>query len=438
MADSVTNVQIEDVLSSIRKLVSEEVRAQSRETANQPRRPDRPAAPAADDRLILTPSLRVTPQTAAEETGDDEGEAGFIHAESDDAPEREADLLNLMERVRAAGDRHSRIEANRPTGIAPVRDPATEARDAGSPDIAIEAALAALGVARDADPDAPEADAPDPTLLPASEAAEPDALTGEAESDEREASVAPAEEELDEGIAVSRGAIPTPPETGEDVVPTFLRHRGVTSLGQRVAEVEAVVSTSGGEWEPEADEISDAAPQRLDPAPAWDDEDEDEAQADALAAETWQTDPTALSADEAWAVDPIDDADIAAMADASLRAVTPLAAVKPERDIEDRDAGVEDAETADADAARDVASVAEAEDRDPPEDDFDDAAFDEAGRNALTAEDTAVLDEEMLRDLVAEIVRQELQGALGERITRNVRKLVRREIHRALSAQDFS
>jgi hypothetical protein len=51
--------------------------------------------------------------------------------------------------------------------------------------------------------------------------------------------------------------------------------------------------------------------------------------------------------------------------------------------------------------------------------------------------ETAVLDEDMLRDLVAEIVRQELQGELGERITRNVRKLVRREIHRALTAQLF-
>lgn len=50
----------------------------------------------------------------------------------------------------------------------------------------------------------------------------------------------------------------------------------------------------------------------------------------------------------------------------------------------------------------------------------------------------AVLDEEMLRDLVAEIVREELQGALGERITRNVRKLVRAEIQRALAANKFS
>ncbi|MEM7522010.1 MAG: hypothetical protein AAF307_13385 [Pseudomonadota bacterium] len=48
-----------------------------------------------------------------------------------------------------------------------------------------------------------------------------------------------------------------------------------------------------------------------------------------------------------------------------------------------------------------------------------------------------LIDEDALRDLVSEIVRAELQGALGERITRNVRKLVRREIHRALTAQEL-
>ena len=46
-----------------------------------------------------------------------------------------------------------------------------------------------------------------------------------------------------------------------------------------------------------------------------------------------------------------------------------------------------------------------------------------------------LLDEETLHELVTEIVRQELQGALGERITRNVRKLVRREIQIALAAK---
>ncbi len=56
--------------------------------------------------------------------------------------------------------------------------------------------------------------------------------------------------------------------------------------------------------------------------------------------------------------------------------------------------------------------------------------------NDIPAAGEDVLDEEALRDLVADVVRQELQGALGERITRNMRKLIRREINRALAAQD--
>lgn len=50
---------------------------------------------------------------------------------------------------------------------------------------------------------------------------------------------------------------------------------------------------------------------------------------------------------------------------------------------------------------------------------------------------TGTMDEDELRELIANIVRQELRGALGERITRNIRKLVRREINRALAAQNL-
>ncbi len=61
-----------------------------------------------------------------------------------------------------------------------------------------------------------------------------------------------------------------------------------------------------------------------------------------------------------------------------------------------------------------------------------------ATETLLETEDLgAVLDEEALRDMVSEIVRQELQGPLGERITRNVRKLVRREIYHALAANEL-
>ncbi len=73
------------------------------------------------------------------------------------------------------------------------------------------------------------------------------------------------------------------------------------------------------------------------------------------------------------------------------------------------------------------------------------ARVDRDKTNDATAQDPAfdltggddLLDEEVLRDLVAEIVRQELQGEMGQRITRNIRKLVRREISRALLSRDL-
>lgn len=49
----------------------------------------------------------------------------------------------------------------------------------------------------------------------------------------------------------------------------------------------------------------------------------------------------------------------------------------------------------------------------------------------------AVLDEAALQEIVRQTLRHELQGELGERITRNVRKLVRAEINRALMARDL-
>ncbi len=69
----------------------------------------------------------------------------------------------------------------------------------------------------------------------------------------------------------------------------------------------------------------------------------------------------------------------------------------------------------------------------------DDAAatFDADSIAASIFGDDAVIDEAVLRELVADIVRQELQGKLGERITRNVRKLVRREIYRVISSESF-
>jgi len=47
------------------------------------------------------------------------------------------------------------------------------------------------------------------------------------------------------------------------------------------------------------------------------------------------------------------------------------------------------------------------------------------------------IDEDTMRDIVSEMVRAELQGDLGDRITRNVRKLVRREIQHALASREL-
>lgn len=47
------------------------------------------------------------------------------------------------------------------------------------------------------------------------------------------------------------------------------------------------------------------------------------------------------------------------------------------------------------------------------------------------------LTEDVIRPIVAELIREELKGELGERITRNVRKLVRREILRIIDSREF-
>ena len=100
---------------------------------------------------------------------------------------------------------------------------------------------------------------------------------------------------------------------------------------------------------------------------------------------------------------------------------------------EDDDPSADDTVEIEGTAAEDVTPTQE--DASQPSDIAPDA--DVTPDPELFADDAAIIDEETLRDMVSEIVREELQGVLGERITRNVRKLVRREIHRALAAQDL-
>lgn len=81
-----------------------------------------------------------------------------------------------------------------------------------------------------------------------------------------------------------------------------------------------------------------------------------------------------------------------------------------------------------------------------------DDAFEQALANAVGADDAsdsdareaqsgpvtepARIDIADIRPLISSLIREELQGDLGERITRNVRKLVRQEIQRALTLRE--
>ena len=62
----------------------------------------------------------------------------------------------------------------------------------------------------------------------------------------------------------------------------------------------------------------------------------------------------------------------------------------------------------------------------------DDSAGPSAPAQPPRTETDQIIDEGMLYQLVAHIVRQELQGELGEKITRNIRKLVRQEVAREM------
>ena len=61
----------------------------------------------------------------------------------------------------------------------------------------------------------------------------------------------------------------------------------------------------------------------------------------------------------------------------------------------------------------------------------------EAARKSDADLSSGIVDEVAMRELIGKLVRAELQGEFGDRISRNVRKLVRREIQRAISSIDL-
>lgn len=396
MSDPVTNVEIEDVLSSIRRLVSENARHDMRGLSGGSARETTPKLPA--DRLVdgaaaqpgragkvepglllLTPAHRIEDEAEAEPPMDEVHDDGpeTAHHWADDGAEAAPD-----EAEASAAPSAAELEAL--AGIVGLEAAVSDAVNAALDDV--------LG---DAD-GAPTQQAGDEAGLEPERlgdvAWDADDLSGVVRT-EAEMAEAPIEEETGTEAVFSslRFAHAAPqPGTEAEVQPGEL-----SSLASRIAGLEAAVAESADdEWEPDGTGEGDNAG----------------APVDAL---NWEDAEAADGVDHAWEADPLDEVE-----EADLAEPEPTATV--EVDAEPELAADPTIEPIPADDATDPQPAREF----APKDDF----FVEA---------ESVIDEDMLRDLVSDIVRRELQGSLGERITRNVRKLVRREIHRALSARDL-
>lgn len=311
MSDAVTNVEIEDVLSSISRLVSEDTR------------PSRDAQPnPMADRLVLTPAFRVPDA-------------------QEDAPEAAED------------DDHGVLDDVAEAAIADVMESqATPDPETGNDD------------------ETSDADRADEAAFVAVEDSFDDADYGDSSYDDDSY-----EEENSWPVEPTQEAS-VPDMSGDAEPSSTTKADDVDDVASRVTLLQEAFSSVEEEWEPDAENESAAAPTPFEEMPeldAWEDVDDD------IASEN--TVPFIARATASVDADKIQD-------------------------------HVHSDQMADAKALTD----------DDPE---------------VFLSDEAVLDEEALRDLVSELVRDELQGALGERITRNVRKLVRREIHRALASMEL-
>ena len=312
MSDPVTNVEIEDVLASIRRLVRNDGSKDEPAAPGDEAKADaRDEAAEASDRLVLTAEQRVVPQA-------DEADEATLPADT--------------------------VEAEEP--------------------LHLDASL------RQVEPDVADTDEPD---LEPHEVEEVLAEVEEALSEEDhvvadEVTLEEDELSVEMGVAEEEAAEPEAPARAESV-PVFASNRTVE---ETVADLEAAVEENG--FEPDGSEPEEA---------------------------------------------PIDWKDV--------DPATPMAQLVTSRRYIKRDRADDGAEE-DQPEAEVAAETPAATEPETPKVDEDLSAY---------LDSDQVIDEEALRDLVVEIVREELQGALGERITRNVRKLVRREIHRVLSSQDF-
>lgn len=466
MSDPVTNLEIEDVLSSIRRLVAEGDKLRSTPLADVPhidvghapgQHPEQPSHADIDSaasmegpmpefvpepaskpvapKFVLTSALRVdtSPKPtvvlwddgqddgdvdsdaadrveahggAPEALGDafeaeaeeDERDLGFVEAEPEpESDGREADS-EFEPQTSAAPEDVVEPEPNPEpvldVEVAFVPDDRADVSDASDSLAPPALVLSPLSAVRSANgPEGSDFIDAKPSELHASETAE---LSAESAADQ------------------PSGAVIDPAPAGE---PEEAHQSGTSDVGREsrsrlettIAELEAAINGKPEEWEPDGSEAT--------PVMDW---------ASTLAEPAFLTSRNGIKSGT------IEDAEEVVedvVEEARPFVLSGATTLKP--------ASIDTPDDVEATEAATYSEVSEGLGADLARPDTE--ALDGELNETLTAylEEEEILDEETLRNLVVEIVSQELQGALGERITRNVRKLVRREIHRVLSSQEF-
>lgn len=199
-----------------------------------------------------------------------------------------------------------------------------------------------------------------------------------------------------------------PPESDDHGLKDHAPEVASTSLEDRIAELEEAVGRSDGDWEPDGseDDTVQLPKRHLFEIPKHVAEASlDETEFEDQELEQTEVENTEMSFPE---VEMHSDA-------VSTEDVTPLQLAEVATFTH---------------VPRQKFPVAEPENIKPPEEVPSSAEI-------LTGDDDIFVDEDLLRRVVSDIVREELQGKLGERMTRNIKRMVRREVEQSLSLRKF-
>lgn len=459
MSEPVSNAEVEDVLASIRRLVSEEKRPSGTGAFDASKVSELLSDAKVDPRskLVLTAALRVADpeKDLIEPSAFEQSEPVEEHSVSEEDHTNESSLADaepesvLHEFVAeltepasfmAAGSAAQTVEQTeermedapfvhaepdedesartfvfgRLTAEEGPEDTLDDGVQAADDDDKTQTIASTYLTAEEQEFDIGFDSAPDDDTADAGEPLESEDMTSEDATDDVED-----EEDASYSDNAPVGYSAVVPSEGGVITPENLRP-GIDvpiSLSAKIAALEAVIGKRPDQWEPDGVD-QDAYSGTEDPTMAW----EDHAPGSEFYGppEDDGTAPEALAPEE------------------EILETEPLE-VEVETDVEVLvdDAAEDEVEPAEAETFVDADEVDEVENIETAViEEVVSSVEDEAAKSILAA-DVDVLDEDVLRDMVADIVRQELQGALGERITRNVRKLVRREIHRALATQDL-